>query len=135
MTEYLCVNVKLSKFELSKLKPAAKNATGITLRLSSDMIGTDQNIFLRNFLLTDRPVASLSKVFANNSSPDMKLSETKLPKIIHLSGFLNRLLVPLQIFGLPLMKNVLKPLTKGVLIPLALTATASAMDAAIKKTS
>lgn len=65
----------------------------------------------------------------------MKLSKTQLFKIIHSSGFLNRLLVPLQIFGLHLMKNVLKPLTKSVLIPLALTATASAMDAAIKKTS
>ena len=65
----------------------------------------------------------------------MKLSKTELPKITHSSGFLNRLLVPLQIFGLPLMNNVLKPLTKSVLIPLALTATPTAMDAAIKKTS
>ena len=31
------------------------------------------------------------------------------------------------------MKNALKPLTKSVLIPLGLTATASATDAAIRK--
>ena len=31
------------------------------------------------------------------------------------------------------MKNVLKPLTKSVLIPLGLTATASATDATIRK--
>ena len=34
--------------------------------------------------------------------------------------------------GLPLIKNVLKPLAKIVLVPLALTATASATDAAIQ---
>ena len=35
--------------------------------------------------------------------------------------------------GLTLMKNVLKPLAKSVLIPLGLTAAASATDAAIYK--
>ena len=34
---------------------------------------------------------------------------------------------------LPLIKNVLTPLTKGVLIPLGLTAAASATDATIQK--
>ena len=34
--------------------------------------------------------------------------------------------------GLPLMKNVLTPLPKSVLIPLGLTAAASATDAAIQ---
>ena len=35
--------------------------------------------------------------------------------------------------GLPLMENVLKPLAKSVLVPLGLTASASATDAAIHK--
>ena len=35
--------------------------------------------------------------------------------------------------GLPLMKTVLTPLAKSVLIPLGLTAAASATDAAIQK--
>ena len=35
--------------------------------------------------------------------------------------------------GLPLVKNVIKPLAKSVLIPLGLTATASAADAGIHK--
>ena len=47
-------------------------------------------------------------------------------------GFLRRLLGPLLKTGLPLMKNVLKPLPKSVLIPLGLTA-AAATDAAIHK--
>ena len=47
-------------------------------------------------------------------------------------GFLN-FLRPLITAGLPLMKNVLTPLAKGFLIPVGLTATASATDAAIQK--
>ena len=49
-------------------------------------------------------------------------------------GFLGRLLGPLVTTGLPLIKNVIKPLTKSVLIPLGLTAAAaSAADAGIHK--
>ena len=49
-------------------------------------------------------------------------------------GFLDWLLGPLLKTGLPLMKNVLKPLAKSVLIPLELTAASSATDAAIHET-
>ena len=48
-------------------------------------------------------------------------------------GFLRRLLGPSLKTGLPLMKNVIKPLAKSVLIPLGLTAAASAADAGIHK--
>ena len=49
-------------------------------------------------------------------------------------GFLGRLLGPLLKNGLPLMKKVLKPLTKSDLIPLRLTAAAASVtDAAIHK--
>ena len=47
--------------------------------------------------------------------------------------FLGRLLGPLLKTGLSLIGNVLKTLAKGVLIPLGLTAAASAADAAIHK--
>ena len=47
--------------------------------------------------------------------------------------FLSRLLGPLLKIGLPLIKNVIKPLAKSVLIPLGLTAAASAADAGIHK--
>ena len=59
-------------------------------------------------LLTNTQVLRLRKAFVNGSSANIKLT------------------------GLPLMKNVLKPLAKSVLIPLRLTA-ASATDAAIHK--
>ena len=51
--------------------------------------------------------------------------------MIQSGGFLGRLLGPLLKTGLPLIKNVIKPLAKNVLIPLGLTAAASATDAGI----
>ena len=85
------------------------------------------------WLLTNRQVANLRKAFANYLSTDIKLSKTKLSKIMHSGGFLGRLVGPLLKTGLPLIKNVIKPLAKSVLIPLGLTAAASAADAGIHK--
>ena len=53
--------------------------------------------------------------------------------MIQSGGFLGRLLGPILRNGLPLVKNVIKPLSKSVLIPLGLTASASAVDAAMRK--
>ena len=53
--------------------------------------------------------------------------------MIQSGGFLGKLLGPLLKTGLPLMKSVIKPLAKSVLIPLGLTAAASAADAGIHK--
>ena len=53
--------------------------------------------------------------------------------LIQSVGFLRKLLGPLSKTGLPLVKNVIKPLAKKVLIPLGLTAAASAADAGIHK--
>ena len=83
-------------------------------------------------LLTNRQVANLRKAFANKSSTDIKLSKTQLSKMIQSGGFLGRLLGSLLKTGLSLIKNVIKPLAKSVLIPLALGLTAAA-DAGIHK--
>ena len=53
--------------------------------------------------------------------------------MIRFGGFLARLLGPLLKTGLPLIKNVIKPLAKSVLIPLGLTAAASAADVGIHR--
>ena len=53
--------------------------------------------------------------------------------MIQSEGFLGRLLRPLLKAGLPLMKNLIKPFTKNVLIPLGLTAAASTADVGIHK--
>ena len=103
MTQYNNLNVKLSNSQLNKFKSAVKNKT--------------------NFC----------KAFANHLSADIKLSKTQLPKMIQSGGFLGRLSGPLLKTGLPLIKNVIKPLAKIVLIPLRLTAAASPADAGIHK--
>ena len=53
--------------------------------------------------------------------------------MIQSGGFLGKLLGPLLKTGLPLIKNVITPLAKSALIPLGLTAAASAADAGIHK--
>ena len=63
---------------------------------------------------------------------DIKPSKAQISKIIQSGGFLGKLLSPLKT-GLPLIKNVINPLVKSVLIPLGLTAAASAADAGIQK--
>ena len=84
-------------------------------------------------LLINRQVANLRKAFTDNSLTDIKLSKTQLSKMIKSGGFLGRLLGPLLKTGLPLIKNVIKPFVKSVLIPLGLTAATSAADAGIRK--
>ena len=59
--------------------------------------------------------------------------QNQISKMIKSGGFLGRLLGLLFKAGLPLMKNVIKPSAKSVLIPLGLTAAASAADAGIHK--
>ena len=132
MTQYNSLSVKLSNSQLNKLKSAIKIETGIVLRLSSNMFGDDEINFPHRLLLTNRQVENLCKAFDNKSSTDIKLSKTQLSKT-QLGGFLGRLLGPLLKTGLPLIKNVIKPLVKSVLIPLRLTAAASAADAGIHK--
>ena len=133
MTHYNALNVKLSNSQLNKLKLAIKNETEVVLRLSLNMIVGNEANFPHKLLLTNRQVANLCKTFANYLSADIKLSKTQLSKMIQSGGFLGRLLGPLLKTGLPLIKNVIKPLAKSVLIPLGLTAAASAADAGIHK--
>ena len=130
MTQYNSLNVKLSNPQLNKLKPAKQNETEGVLRLSSNMIGNNETNF-HKLLLTNRQVANLRKDFANHSSADIMLSKTQLSKMIQSGTFLGRLLGSLIKTGLPLIKIVIKPLAKNVLIPLGLTAAASAADAGI----
>ena len=129
------MNVKPSNSQLNKLKSAIKNETDVVLRLSSNMIGNsdDETNFSHKILLTNRQVANLRKDFADHTSTDIKLSKTHLSKMIQLGGFLGRLLGPLLKTGLPLMKSVIQPLAKSVLIPLGLTAAASVADVGIHK--
>ena len=105
----------------------------MVLRILSNMIGDNETNVLNKLLITNREVAILHKPFANHLSTGIKLSKTQLSKMIQSGWFLGRLLGPLPKAGLPLIKNVIAPLAKSVLIPLGLTAAASAADARIHK--
>ena len=133
MTQYNSLNEKLSNSQLNKFKSAIKNETEVVLKSSSNIIGDNETDFPHKLLLTNRQVSNLRKAFANHLSADIKLSKTQLSKMIQSGGFLGRLLGPLLKTGLPLMKNVIKPLAKSVVIPLGLTAAASAENAGIHK--
>ena len=135
MTQYNTLNVKLSNLQLNKLKVGIKNGTDVTLKISLDDVGDihDENNFPHKFLLTNTQVSKLRTVFANNYWANIKISETQLHKIGPSGVFLCKLLGPLLKTWLPLIGNVLKPLAKRFLIPLGLTAGASATDTAIYK--
>ena len=113
----------LSNSQLKKLKSAIKNESEAVLRLSHN--------FPHKLLLANRSVANICKSFSTDLSTDIRPSKTQLSKIIQSGGFLGRLHSPLLKTGLQLMKNVIQPLAKSVLIPLGLTGAASAADAGI----
>ena len=116
MAQYNTLNVKLSNSELNKLKSGIKNGTEVTLKLSLNVVGdsSDKNIFLHKLLLLNTQVSKLRKTFANTYSANIKLSKTQLHKIGQSGVFLGRLLEALLKSGLPMMKNLLKPLDKSV---------------------
>ena len=114
------------------MKYTIEDRTEVVLRLSSNMISNseDKINFPHKLLPTNRQVANVRKAFANYLSTDIKLSETQISKMIQSGGFLGRLLGPLLKTGLPLIKNVIKPLG---FIPSGLTAAESGADAGIHK--
>ena len=131
MVEYNKVNVKLLVTQLKKLKTAVENETGTTQRMSLKMFA--ENDLPHELLLTTRQKTKLRNAFNSNMSTNLKILKTQISKIIQSGGFLVTLLGPLLKTGLSLIKNVIKPLAKSVLIPSGLTAAASAADAGIHK--
>ena len=110
MVEYSKVNVKLSDTQLKKLKTAVKDKTETTLRMSLKMF--NGNDLPQELLVTTRQKTKLRNAFSNNESTDLQISKAEISKIIQSRGFLGRLLGPLLKTGLPLIKNVIKPLAK-----------------------
>ena len=134
MAQYNTSNVKLSNSQLI-IKIRNKKWSYVTLNLSSNVTFNcnDETNFPHKSLFTNTQVSKIRKTFPNVSSANIKLSKTQLCKMVQLEGFLRKRLGPLLKTGLPLMKNVLKPLAKSVLIPLGLTAAGSETHATIRK--
>ena len=128
MVEFSKVNYKLTNVQLNKLKKAVKSNEGATLRLGIRNFNKGEHP--HELLLTTRQNTKLRNTYNNNNlATDIKLSKTKIKKIIQSGGFLGNLLSKLA--G-PLMKVAL-PLAKNLLAPLGLTAAMSAIDGSIQK--
>ena len=83
-------------------------------------------------MLTNNKIKYIMKVTRSLENRGILLKGTARKIISQEGGFLNYL-DPLLKTGLPLIKNVLYPLAKSVLIPLGLTTTALATEATIQK--
>ena len=134
MAQYNTLNVKLSNSQLN-IKIRNKTWSYVTLNLSSNVTFNcnDETNFSHKSLFTNTQVSKVRKTFPNVSSANIKLSKTQLSKMVQIEGFLRKHLGPFLKTGLPLMKNVLKPLAKSVLIPLGLIAAGSETHATIRK--
>ena len=84
MVNYQEARVKLTNTQLNILKSAAKNNTGIILRLNKKNFEDEElphELFLRTRLTT-----KIRNVFANNTLTDIKLSKAQIAKIIQSGG-------------------------------------------------
>ena len=88
--------------------------------------------FRAGVTLTDNEIKDIMKVIRSLENRGIQLKGT-IRKITNQKGGFLIFLRPLITTGLPLMKSVLTPLTKRVLLPLGLSAGMSAADAAIQK--
>ena len=72
----------MPNLQLTELKSATKNATGLTLKSSLNVIGNcnDKTNVLSKLIITDREVSNLCKAFANNSSANEKLLKIQISK-------------------------------------------------------
>ena len=80
MVEYSKVNAKLIDTQQKKLKTAAKNETGATLRMNLKIV--DGNDLSHELSLTTRQRTELRNSFNNNMPTDLKLSKAQISKII-----------------------------------------------------
>ena len=80
------MRVKLTNTQLNKLKSAAKNKTGTTLRLTK--IHFEDEELAHELFLTTRQTIKIRNSFTNNVSTDIKLSKTRISKIIQLVDLL-----------------------------------------------
>ena len=78
------MNVKLSDTQLKKLKTAAKNKTGTTLRMSLKMFAG--NDLPHELLLTTRQKPKLRNAFNNNMSTDLTFSKARIFRIIQFNN-------------------------------------------------
>ena len=86
MGNYEEVRVKLTSTQLNKLKPAAKNETGATLRITETNIEAEE--LPHELFLTTIQTTKIWNAFAKSKKTDVQLSNTQISKIIQTGEFL-----------------------------------------------
>ena len=87
MTQYNTLNVKLSNWQLNKLKSGIKNGNfEMFINFFGDF--NDEKNFPHKLLLTNTQASKLRKSFANSSSANIKLSRIQLSKMIESGEFM-----------------------------------------------
>ena len=116
MIQFKILNVKLSNSQHDKLEYGIKNGAEVTFKFSSIVLAdSNENNILHKLLSTNTQVSRFRKAFENGASANIKLSKIQLHKIRQSRGFLGILSGPLLKTGLPLMKNILKPLANHLI--------------------
>ena len=90
MANYEEARVKLTNIQFNELNSAAKNKTGVTLRITLKKFQDEE--LLHELFLTTRQKAKTRNAFANSMLKDIKLSKAQLSKIIQSRGFLGKTL-------------------------------------------
>ena len=78
------MKAKLTNTQLNKLKSAARNKTGIILRINKKNFEDEE--LPHELFPTARETTKIRNTFANNMSTDIKLSKAQIPKIIQSGG-------------------------------------------------
>ena len=72
MVNYQEARIKITNTQLNKLKSAAKNNTGTTLKITKENFQDEE--LLQKLFLSTRQKTKIRNVFDNNMSIDIKLS-------------------------------------------------------------
>ena len=86
MANYQEAIVKLTNTQLNKLKSAAKNNTGTTLKITKKIFQNEE--LPQELILTTGKITKIRNTFASNMSTNIKIIKSQLDKIIQSGGFL-----------------------------------------------
>ena len=117
---------------MAELKPNALLDLGYSLANNKTDLRPPSILRGSGTTLTNNEIKDIMKVARSLENRGILLKGTIRKISSQEGGFLN-FLKPLMSAGLPLMKNILTPLAKSVIVPSRLTVAASATDTAIQK--
>ena len=120
--------VKLINTQLSKLKSAAKNKTGATLRITNQKFQDEELPHV--LFLTTKQTTKIRNAFANSMSTDIKLSIAEICKAIQSAGFLGSWL---NILSKKVVTDLDIPFSRDILPGLVISIASNSASNAVNK--